>query len=178
MKFIVPLEEATRAQDVTLLVRPCKLAILAPPPSSRVQQSLQESGAAPCQRLDAEGLCPLILCNVVHDVLVMNAGSFPLPSFSRPGQWARSLGDLRGLSDLPLSRLVKWGHVCKLAVSLLEQALSLSLGAICGACKSHQQGRCNLDVRLSARIVADEAHPLDEKSPCWLTCSPTPQALY
>lgn len=27
-------------------------------------------GAGPCQGLDAEGSCPLILCNVVHDVLV------------------------------------------------------------------------------------------------------------
>ena len=36
----------------------------------RVRQGLQKSGGSPLSGSDAEGLCPLILCNVLHNVLV------------------------------------------------------------------------------------------------------------
>lgn len=53
-------------------------------------------GAAPCQGVEAEGLCPLILWNVAHNVLVNHEmqGAAPCRLSAGRGQ----LGDLEGLS--------------------------------------------------------------------------------
>ena len=64
-------------------------------------RAFRNLGVAPCQGPDAEGACPLFLCDVVHYVLVnsRNAGGCPLPFLDRQGQRAQPPGDLRGLSN-------------------------------------------------------------------------------